>query len=136
MSYKSTSSGESCTAAQLIAEIFITRQEASKGNVVPYKFWNLPKYKLRYIRQIRDANSLLKIYTGESIIAALMSKDGNWIFSSNAKILTILIEKEEVRIEKLNSDLDSVTETVHKDPKPMKTFGKRSVLDILRESDG
>lgn len=134
--YKSHSSGEPCTAAQLIAEIFITRQEAIKKNIVPSKFWNLPKYKKRYIFAVIQANGLLKLYSGEAIIAALMSKDGSWIAWPGVDALVPLIEKEEARIEKFKADLDSVTETVRKDPKPMNKFGSKSMLSKLRDLDG
>jgi hypothetical protein len=134
--YKSHSSGEECTAAQLIAEILITRQEQKKKNIVPHKFWNLPKYKKRYIFTIIQANGLLKLYSGDAIIAALMSKDGSWIAWANNGSLPPLIVREEARIKKMKADLESVTETVHKETKPMKAYGKQSMLSKLRELDG
>jgi hypothetical protein len=132
--YKSHSSGEECTAAQLIAEILITRQEQKKKNIVPHKFWNLPKYKKRYIFTIIQANGLLKLYSGDAIIAALMAN--NWIAWANANALPQMIKKEEARIAKLKIDLESVTETVHKETKPMKVYGKQSMLSKLRDLDG
>ena len=89
--YTSPSSGESCTAPQYIAEILITRQEASKNNRVPYKFWNLPKYKKRFIQQIIWVNALLKLNEPKVVIAALMSKDGLTIYSTANKYLIRLI---------------------------------------------
>ncbi len=132
--YKSHSSGESCTAAQLIAEILITRQEQKKKNIVPHKFWNLPKYKKRYIFTIIQVNGLLKLYSSDAIIAALMSN--KWVAWANNNSLINLIEKEEARIKKAKSNLESVTDTVHKDPKPMKTFGNKNMLSKLRDLDG
>lgn len=131
--YKSHSSGEQCTAAQLIAEILITRQEQKKKNIVPHKFWNLPKYKKRYIFAVIQANGLLKLYSGDAIIAALMAN--KWIAWANNGSLPQLIEKEDARLKKLKVDLESVTDTVHKESKPMKVYGKQSVLSKLRDLD-
>jgi hypothetical protein len=132
--YKSHSSGEPCSAAQLIAEILITRQEQKKKNIVPHKFWNIPKYKRRYIFAVIQANGLLKLYSGDAIIAALMAN--NWIAWANDGSLPQLIEKEEIRIKKLKADLETVTDTVHKKSKPMKAYGKQNMLSKLRDLDG
>ena len=137
--YISPSSGEPCTPPQYIAEILITRQESINNNPVPYKFWNLPKYKKRFIMQIIWVNALLKICKPEAVIAALMSKSGSNIYSTNNKLLLTLILIEQTKIKQLESDLDKVTETIHKDPIPMKKFNSTKtsgILNKLREIDG
>ena len=134
--YISPSSGEPCTAPQYIAEILITRQEAADNNPVPYKFWGLPKYKKRYVRQLVWVNALLKVHKPHVIIAALMSKRGRSIYSTASKFLANLIQAEEAKDKRLKADLDKVVETVRKNPIPMKLFGKKNVLSKLRELDG
>lgn len=136
--YTSPSSGEPCTAAQYIAEILITRQEAANNNPVPYKFWNLPKYKKRYIQQMVWVNALLKTCDERAVIAALNSKNGKSIYSTANKYLQKLIDVETAKLKEIENNLESVIEPVFNgDNKPMKRFeSKKSTLGILRELDG
>ena len=64
--YKSPSTGDFCTPAQYIAEIICQRcAKHEKVGTLPYKFWNLPKWKKIYIRQVSLANKLIKEYSNK-----------------------------------------------------------------------
>lgn len=91
MEFKSKS-GKICSASQYIAELVCTRY--AKKNNIPMldKFWNQPELKPFYTRQISLAHGLIKLFNAESIVIALNSKDGNWIFSLATKKLVDIIK--------------------------------------------
>ncbi len=88
----SQSSGHECKPAQYLAELACLRQGKKKGISTPPRFWNLPQWKKEYGRQVGLANGLLKLFSLESILSALNSKDGNWIFSLSFKGLIDIIK--------------------------------------------
>lgn len=74
--YKSSSTGNPCTAAQYIAEIVCTRKR-NKDNTgsLPYKFWN-NSHKEEYEIQIRVANKIIKKYSEEALMHFLNKGSG------------------------------------------------------------
>lgn len=92
----SPSSGEECRAPHYLAELSVTRK--NKGKSLPIKFWNLPEYKREYKLAIQSAHSILKIFSIEVILAALNSKEGNWIYSLRCNQLVELANKEKNRL--------------------------------------
>lgn len=79
--YRSPSTGDYCTGAQYLAEIICQRcADKDKVGTLPYKFWNLPKWKKLYIRQVGLANKLVGKY-GDEFITFVKSKNGSKILS-------------------------------------------------------
>ena len=99
MQYTSLNSNESCTAAQLIAEIMVTREADKKRITLPYKFWNLPEWKKKYTRQIISANAILKLYSPMAVLNALKRKETLWCHSLRTYQLTDIIEEEQKRLD-------------------------------------
>lgn len=83
--YRSPSTGDFCTAAQYLAEI-ICQRAAYKENIgtLPYKFWNIDRWKKLYIRQVGLANKLIKKH-GNGFITFIKSKRGSKITSLGIK---------------------------------------------------
>jgi hypothetical protein len=98
--YYSPSTGEECTAAQLIAEIMVTREAAKKKLSLPYKFWNLIEWKKKYKNQILGANSLLKVYSAEAILRALKRKECSWQYSIRANGISDICDEEQRKLDK------------------------------------
>ena len=74
--YRSPSSGEPCRAAQYIAEIICQRiANKEKVGTLAYKFWNQPKWKKIYIRQVSLANKLIKDY-GDDFVRFIKGSTG------------------------------------------------------------
>lgn len=79
--YRSPSTGDYCTGAQYLAEIVCQRNaDKEKAGTLPYKFWNLPKWKKLYVRQVGLANKLVKKH-GDDFISFIKSKKGSTIIS-------------------------------------------------------
>lgn len=79
--YKSSSTGNPCTAAQYIAELVCTRKR-NKDNTgsLPYKFWN-NSHKEEYEIQIRVANKIIKKYGEEALMHFLNKGSGTKTYS-------------------------------------------------------
>lgn len=83
--YRSPSTGDYCTSAQYIAEIICQRSaDKEKVGTLPYKFWNLPKWKKLYVRQVALANKLVNKH-GDNFVKFIQSKSGKYILSLGMK---------------------------------------------------
>lgn len=138
--YKSSFSGHDVSPAQYIAEIMCNRQALKKKERLPDKFWNTPKWRIPFKQQIIAANSLLKIYEPDEIIAAIMRKDAQWIFSLRFPGLNQIILEEKDRLDKLKVSLSNTKIEEYDDKKgdilPSEPFTKESKINKLRNLDG
>lgn len=101
-SYKSTYSkicDKQITPAQKIVELICERFYGKDNISLPKAFWNDPRYARNYRLQLIKANALLKMYSAEAILAALLSSKGKSIYSLTAKWLDPLIATEEKKIQ-------------------------------------
>lgn len=90
--------GRPCTAQHFLVELACTRK--SKKQKIPMsleKWWQDIPWKKEYARQIAIAHGLLKLFTPESIISALNSKEGSWIYSLASPQLIDLIKTREAQ---------------------------------------
>ena len=134
MQYSSPNSGEECSAAQLLAEIAVTREASKKGIKLPIKFWNLPQWRLKYITQIQAANTLLKTYHEVAVIKAFQCRECSWMYSLRSPQLIPFIRGEEEKLEQLNNSVQQSEPTVLADVNEVRkvTTGK-SKLSKLRD---
>lgn len=95
--YKSNCSDLYIDAANYITELIcIKNSEKNNWGQLPEKFWNHPKYKNLYIREISQARNLLKEYDERAIIAAIKSYDARYILSLRNKNLIPIIRKQKI----------------------------------------
>ena len=138
--YKSSFSGHDVTAAQYLAEIMCNRQAIKKKERLPDKFWNTPKWKMPFKQQILAAHALLKIYEPDEIIAGIMRKDAQWIFSLRFPGLNQIILEEKDRLDKLKVRLTNVEipeyDETRPDVLPVVPFKQESKINKLRNLDG
>lgn len=143
--YKSISTGESCSAAQYIAEMVCLRkaERENKGSLA-YKFWNqTDDYKI----QIRVANKLIKKYGEKAVLHYLNSPRGKTIYSlgflhKSSKFVLPLhfvvegIEKSKVIVDEMESKPKKIVEQPKGEFKSRKLPNKKSLLSKIRKADG
>lgn len=132
--YRSPSTGEPCTAAQYIAEIICQRiANKEKVGTLTYKFWNQPKWKKIYIRQVSLANKLIKDY-GDDFVRFIKGKSGNWILSLGARDVR-------KKFEQFRSTLKEAKPTKVEEPiekavfKSRRSFGSKTIFQKIKEID-
>lgn len=92
-SFTSLNTGQEITPAAYIAEILCERKAKKDGNgTLPKAYWNLPKYKAFFKRQISEAAKLLQGYEPTPIIRAI--KKSYSLYSLGAKWFLPKIEEE------------------------------------------
>lgn len=133
-SYKSTHSFHDVSPAQYLAEVMCMRVAKKNKETLPVKFWNEPKWKMQYKQQIVAANSLLKIYEPDAIIAAVNRKDSQWIYSLRYPGLNQKILEEKDRLDKLAIKLTKVEKVEYNEDivmdKPIQPFTKNKLRNL------
>jgi hypothetical protein len=133
--YKSPSTGDFCTSAQYVAEIICQRCAThEKAGTLPYKFWNLPKWKKIYIRQVSLASKLIKEYGEEPVIKFTKSSSGSKTISLGARNVKPEIEKIKFTLD--NAPKRATIEVVEIEPvqfKSRKSFGSKTLISRLKE---
>ena len=132
--YRSPSTGDYCTAAQYIAEIICQRiADKDKIGTLAYKFWNQPKWKKTYIRQVSLANKLIKEY-GNDFVRFIKSKSGSKIISLGTKDIR-------KKFEMFRSNLTEEKPIEVKEPQEKavftsrRSFGSKTMFSKIKEID-
>jgi hypothetical protein len=133
--YRSPSTGDYCTAAQYIAEIICQRiADKDKIGTLAYKFWNQPKWKKIYIRQVGLANKLIKKH-GDDFVRFIKSKSGNWIVSLAMKGIDERFEKFRSTLTK-EKPITEVKAPVEKAVfNSRRSFGSKTIFHKIKELD-
>ena len=119
--YTSPSTGDYCTEAQYITELFLRREVKKVTGEEPiHQFWNNSPWKGKFKTLSTKVNNLLKNYSATAIIRAMDKV--KWAYSPMAKQFLYAAMEEQRKL-----DMES-TETIEadhkKDSKPMKSFQK------------
>jgi hypothetical protein len=96
--FQSAYGGGYISAAQYLAEVACERIAAKDKKALPPKFWNLDSWKKIFLMQIRFANSLLKLYAPQAIVAAFRRSKN--VYSLGAKFWDKALEEEQVKYER------------------------------------
>lgn len=135
--YRSPSTGDPCTGAQFVAEIICQRMaNKDKIGTLGYKFWNNPKWKKVYIRQVALANKFVKEFDEDIFVRFINSKQGKNIYSLGQRNLSTLIKNFEKTMVKNVSTEVSDEIIIPKEYKSRKSFGNKTLLEKLRKIDG
>lgn len=135
--YISPSTGEECTGAQYVAEL-VCQQIAQKEKLgtLGYKFWNTEKWKKIYIREVTEANKLVKQFGETNLVKFIHSWQGKKILALRAKWVRAKIEEF---AEKIVEPEITVGEVIMEDVQEFKSrpsFGKNTLFSKLKEIDG
>ena len=133
MKYFSPTTHEECTAAQLIAEIIITRKYKKKKKSLPFKFWNDPLYKAEFVKEIIAANTLLKVYNEIAVVNAVLRKDTEWMTSLRIKKWKEFIDEEQEKIDLNEKQSQKSTDIVISSTDTMQKNTTKSRLDRLKD---
>lgn len=131
--YKSISTGEDCTAAQLLAEMMVLRRAAKQKVKLVGHFWQAQPWKKYYGEQIIAANAILKIFDIQAVLNALKRREGNWQYSLRTKGLTDIIQEESTKLVALQASLEKSSEREFSDSVTtnITTYGKPSLRSKL-----
>jgi len=131
--YESRHGGGWITPAQFLAEVMCERTAKENLEELPIKFWNKPRLKKEFFKQLNLANIILKDHDAAVVSKALRSKEGKKIFSLGAPWLKKLIILEE----KSFKEISSLTESKEAVELPIrKTFQQsKSLIKRIKELD-
>ncbi len=111
--YQSKYTDKKVGPAQHLAEFMCIRIADKERKTLTYKFWNLPFWKPVFLNQLRAAQSLLKLYTPEAIMAALRVKKN--IISLRAAWMDPFYQAEQNKLDanivRANATISSSSET-------------------------
>lgn len=91
------------SSAQYITELICERKAIKDNKDLHYRFWLSKEWSSFFKNQIATAHKLLKQYSDKAIINALLTKQGQKIFSLRAPHLPAMIEQQEVDLSKQNT---------------------------------
>lgn len=74
-------SGHEVKPAQYLTELMCERKANKEQRKIQAGFWHDDYWKTFYVQQIQAANSLLKLYAVDIIIAAVKDKRASWMYS-------------------------------------------------------
>jgi len=106
------SNNKEVSPAQYITELICEKKAKIDKADLHYRFWLSKKWSSFFRNQIGTANKLLQKYDAKAIVNALLSKDASRIFSLRAPHLLPMIEYEQLKIEKENTEF---TKSINRD---------------------
>lgn len=133
LEFTSPSTGEVCSAAQLIAEVMVRREADKKRVNLPHKFWNTPEWQKKYKQQIIAANGLLKIYSPLAILNGLKRKECSWQYSLRVQGMNDIFKEEQVKIDKVLENCEVLRTFSQDTSTEIKKFGKKTILNKLKD---
>ncbi len=108
--YKLISTGDDCTAAQLLAETMVLRRASKEKKKLTGPFWREAPWNKYFGEQMIAANALLKIFSPQAIFRALKRKECNWQYSLRTKGISDIIQQEEEKLKAENERLEKSSE--------------------------
>ncbi len=82
------------TGSQYIVELVCERKARKDKKDLPTQFWKLKEWATFYRSQVNTANSLVKKYGVEAVIAALKNKNNYWMYSLRAPGFEDIVKQE------------------------------------------
>ena len=121
------------SAPQYITEFVCEKKAQKEHKELPIKFWEISEWRKYFRYQITIANSLLKDFPEEAIIAALKDRRCWKTYSLRSPFLQSIIKEKEALIK----DREATDyEIVEKESIKHKTNNnKKSIISKLRELD-
>lgn len=93
MMFQSIASPAKISGPKYLAELMCQKYAFDNNlGTLPKKFWQMPKYKQKYIMELSQAYNLTKKYDVRAIVNAIKSPKAKWIKSLRNKNLIPIIE--------------------------------------------
>lgn len=83
--YPSKYTDKKVTDAQYLTDFIMERIARQDDEILPYKYWNLPKWNKIFLRQLGEASKLLATLDCKAVIEFLNSRNGKKIYSLGMK---------------------------------------------------
>lgn len=117
---------------QYLAEIMCERIAERDKTPLPYKFWNIPKWRKIYVFQAIKASTLLQSYEFAVIMAALRNKKTYNVYSFGAMyLLQDVLEIEKARINSQDRTAVLQIQETTQMPTPIPSTKKNAIKDLL-----
>jgi hypothetical protein len=115
-------SGNEVKPAQYLVELMAERKAKKDGKRIEAGFWRDDYWQEFYVQTIQAANSLLKLYSAEVIVAALKDKRATWMYSLRAskQLKPILAEYE--KKEQIQAKIEKEKQAQIESPKPIESL--------------
>lgn len=135
--YKHTTTGDHCTCAAYIAELMCLRSAAFQGiSGLPHKFWNTSKWSWTFKRQMMLANSIIKKYGEVCLVKTVHLDSLKTVFSLNHPAVEKALIETCNKLEKEKQEPQEIKPIEEVKTIRKQTFGKKSMLNKMRELDG
>lgn len=120
--------------AHYITELICEKIAYQKNLKLVPEFWSYLEWREIFKKQLLLAKALLKIYSDAAIIAALKNPLSQRLYSLGLQsILDPIIQSEQKKIEEAERvALETQSKNYEAEYKPVKTFGKQSTINKLR----
>ena len=128
------SNNKEVSEAQYITELICEKKAKLNKEDLHYRFWISKKWSAFFRNQIATAHKLLNKYDSKSIIAALLDKKAERIFSLRAPHLVDIIEQKRKELQNINNTLSKNIE--RKDTIVFnKTKSDKNIISKLEDID-
>jgi hypothetical protein len=94
MNYRSKYTDKPIRIDGYLAELMCEAQARREGVDLPYRFWNIPRWKREFRKQQNLALALLRLYEPSIILKVLRGQKGKNIYSLSAPWLDGLLQEE------------------------------------------
>jgi len=119
--YISKFSGCELTPAKYLTELMCERKANKEKRKIEVGFWHDDYWKQFYVQQIQAANSLLKLYPAEIIVAAIKDKKASWMYSLRSpQLKPILAEYQKIAENKAKIEKEKQKQL--QSPKPIESL--------------
>lgn len=115
-------SGNEVKPAQYLTELMAERKARKDGKPqIQAGFWRDDYWQEFYVQTIQAANSLLKLYSAEVIIAAVKDKRASWMYSLRTKSLKPILAEYEKKAE-IQAKIEKEKQQQAEAPKPVESL--------------
>ena len=122
------------TAAQYITELLFQKKAKYEKKELPLKFWKNSEYSKQFVRWQRQANKLVKEYSGNAIIAALKDPKSGLRWSLHGEFLLNLIKEHHQKILEQEKNRANLEPIVVAEGESFRE-SKPGIIDKLKELD-
>jgi len=124
------------TPAQYLNELVCEKKAAYDKTTLPIRFWNLPEWKLYFMKNLRQINKMLEFFDVQVIANALKSPSFFNRYSIFSEHFGKILQVEQIRYDNLQAKkTDQQTEinrgTIHS--RPRERMQKPNLFDKLDE---
>lgn len=124
-------SGKEVKPAQYLTELMAERKAKKDGKRIEAGFWRDDYWQEFYVQTIQAANSLLKLYPAEVIVASIKDKRASWMYSLWSKQLKPILAEYQKKAE-TQAKIEKEKNEQSTAPKPIESMEQVKEVEQLR----